>query len=95
MVIRMTCKDCIYRAMCYKHEHYGKENEKPCEMFRNKADFVEVVRCRDCKHWKRIAFDNIFECDFGICHNLYDEIEKETIERDYCSDGERKNIEKE
>lgn len=41
----MTCKDCIYRAMCYKHEHYGyglEYNEKPCEMFKNKADFVEV-----------------------------------------------------
>lgn len=45
-----TCKDCIYRAMCYKREHYGKENEEPCEMFRNKADFVEVVRCKDCKY---------------------------------------------
>ena len=41
----MTCKDCIYSAMCYKHEHYGygeEYNEKPCESFKNKADFVEV-----------------------------------------------------
>lgn len=40
-----TCKDCIYRVMCYKHEHYGygyEYNERPCEMFKNKADFVEV-----------------------------------------------------
>ena len=49
----MTCKDCIYRVMCYKHEHYGygdEYNEEPCEMFKNKADFVEVVRCGKCKH---------------------------------------------
>lgn len=49
----MTCKDCIYRAMCYKHEHYGygdEYDEKPCEMFKNKADFVKVVRCMECKY---------------------------------------------
>jgi uncharacterized OB-fold protein len=30
--------------MCYKIEHYGREIEtdKPCEMFKNKADYVEV-----------------------------------------------------
>lgn len=43
-----TCKDCIYRAMCYKHEHYGYEDNETCEMFKNKADYVEVVRCKDC-----------------------------------------------
>lgn len=37
-----TCKDCIYRAMCYKHEHYGYEDNETCEMFKNKADFVEA-----------------------------------------------------
>ena len=50
----MTCKDCIYRAMCYKQEHYGygyEYNEKPCEMFKNKADVVEVVRCKDCAYY--------------------------------------------
>jgi hypothetical protein len=33
--------------MCYKHEHYGygdEYNEEPCEMFKNKADFVEVPK---------------------------------------------------
>lgn len=31
------------------------------------------------------------DCIFNeICHNPYDETEKETIERDYCSDGERR-----
>lgn len=46
---KMTCKDCVYRAMCYKLEHYGNYEEKPCEMFRNKADYAEA------KHgeWRR------------------------------------------
>ena len=41
----MTCKDCIYEKMCesrYEREH--------CLSFKDKANFVEVVRCKDCKH---------------------------------------------
>lgn len=91
----MTCKDCIHKRLCvvkafpdmFENTKWDKER---CDQFKNKADFVEVVRCKDCEHWKRIAFDNIFECDFGICHNPCDETEKETIERDYCSYGKRK-----
>ena len=77
----MTCKDCIYRAMCYKHEHYGygdENNEEPCEMFKNKADFVEVVRCKDCGH-KGAAF-----CMAG------DMPLTETTGECFCSYGERK-----
>ena len=50
----MTCKDCIYRAMCYKIEHYGYglETEEPCEMFKNKADYAEV------KHGKWLITDS-------------------------------------
>lgn len=68
----MTCKDCIYRAMCYKHEHYGygdEYNEEPCEMFKNKADFVEVrhgewilhpdgsATCNQCKTHQLLIWD--------------------------------------
>ena len=61
-----TCKDCIYRAMCYKHEHYGKEDEEPCEMFKNKADFVEV------KHGEWIYDVKYYSCSIcaGIRFNL-------------------------
>ena len=45
----MTCKDCIYFKRCVvlgveldmKH---NKEADKNCRHFKNKADFVEVVR---------------------------------------------------
>ena len=46
------------------------------------ADVVEVVRCKDCKWWRRMNGDKL------RCHNHYGFIAcKET---DYCSCGERK-----
>lgn len=42
------------------------------------VDFVEVVRCKDCKHY-----------DYGICiHEFACNLIRDD---DYCSHGERKN----
>ena len=71
-----TCKDCIYRAMCYKHEHYGYEDNETCEMFKNKADCVEVCRCKDCMYFVS-----------GICRQ--DLALNLARGDDYCSYGER------
>lgn len=46
------------------------------------ADVVEVVRCRDCKWWKRMNGDKRLQCFHG--HGLI-----RTTENDYCSRGER------
>ena len=43
-VVRMTCKDCISYNVC----EWGQLYETPCVKFKNKTDFVEVVRCKDC-----------------------------------------------
>ena len=45
------------------------------------ADVVEVVRCRDCKHWH----DNTEFCDFWSGLN----VAQRTISTSYCSYGER------
>lgn len=42
----MTCKDCIHRNVCKAYE--PEEPECICNHFKNKADFVEVVRCPEC-----------------------------------------------
>ena len=47
------------------------------------ADVVEVVRCKDCKHWKRMNGDKRLQCFHG--HGLI-----RTTENDYCSRGERR-----
>ena len=55
-----TCKDCICYDAC--QYHITEETDMTvaeCDKFKNKADFVEVVRCEKCKHkdhnlcWKK------------------------------------------
>lgn len=50
-----TCKDCISFSRCKEmYEAFGVsidlENSVVCKHFKNKADFEEVVRCKDCVH---------------------------------------------
>ena len=82
-----TCKDCISFAECLDFDctpYYGLDSacnnvEQLCESFKNKADFVEVVRCGNCKHSNE---------DGTICHyNVGRAVEPEH----FCSYGVRKN----
>ena len=49
----MTCKDCVHEKVCviiafpeaFENTKWEKE---PCDHFKNKADFVEEARCKDC-----------------------------------------------
>ena len=52
-----------------------------CVMACSTVDAVEVVRCKDCKHWT-----------MGYCnHFAYYSYEPITGEDDFCSYGERKD----
>ena len=98
MVMRMNCKDCIFNEICERREdlvqlddftwdEYGESNEveKYCSIFRNKADFVEVVRCPDCKHCiKDTEYSK--KINMGYCE--YDN----TVHRKthFCGYGERR-----
>ena len=44
------------------------------------ADTVEVVRCKDCKHYKPFDKSKKFDCPQGLYA---------VFENDYCSHGER------
>lgn len=54
------------------------------------ADVVEIVRCKDCKHY---VLHTLFGRTQGWCERLCDEFDKSlahgTEEDDYCSHGER------
>ena len=76
----MTCKDCIHYDKCYLIEHYGADESEVCKDFKNKADFVEVVRCINCK--SRMFSDMYIECSKRL------EIVRAD---DFCSYGERKD----
>lgn len=91
----MTCKDCIHRCICNEHEilmltvdnlyelMYQEGVDKSCEHFRNKADFVEVVKCRDCKYYE------IGKSYTPYCNNVMNLFE-EMKPTDFCSYGERR-----
>lgn len=77
-----THKDCLYKELCESHNDICvtenlQDVDKECPNFKNKADFVEVVRCADCKHL--VVYDN---CCMYWGHKVSD--------NDFCSYGERK-----
>ena len=45
-----TCKDCLYYDVCPLGLAV-KGKTGTCLKFKNKADVVEVVRCKGCKHF--------------------------------------------
>lgn len=73
-----TCKDCIHEKVCDSLIKSGcpyLDEEIPanafCMEFKNKADVVEVVRCKDCvlhthcfieDHYNFVGIENPFCC---------------------------------
>ena len=49
------------------------------------VDAVEVVRCKDCKHWRNSG-NNIFGSDYGTCVECL----MDTQQEHFCSYGERR-----
>lgn len=81
----MTCKnDCLHYNVC----QYHIDEETPfavteCNNFKNKADFVEAVLCRECvKHGKR-------ECIVNRKMSLYDHVTTTKADA-FCSEGKRR-----
>lgn len=84
------CKDCISHDICEKHKRlmltvdnnfeliYQNGVQVSCRNFKDKSQYVEVVRCKDCKHRDK----------GGLCQA---EGQKLTIAKDnhFCSKGER------
>lgn len=84
-----SCKDCIHESVCYSLIKMGLPYmdekypaEKFCLDFKNKADVVEVVRCKDCKHSSFVKSCSKYECRKG-CGTL-------KYCNDFCSYGERR-----
>jgi hypothetical protein len=48
------CKDCIHFAVCSPHTEPDESYPEVggCPAFKSNDDFMEVVRCKDCKHYK-------------------------------------------
>ena len=48
----LTCENCIHSSVCTPYNTPNDEypNIGKCPHFKDKADYVEVVRCKDCEH---------------------------------------------
>ena len=99
----MTCQDnCLYYPLCRDsgflmyHTRINKtitltenaEKECPFKKFKNKADFVEVVRCKDCAYFKQSVSALFPEVNCFICDHPYG-MKKNITENYFCSCGER------
>lgn len=77
-----TCKDCLKYDICpFDSKTYKREN---CKYFKDKINFVEVVRCKDCLYaTERYGHLN---CIHGVSYrNSWNKPD------DYCSYGVRKD----
>lgn len=99
------CKECLYYEVCAdfrrnicetdqkRFEEYRINYNGICDNFKNKADFVEVVRCRDCKH--KVNYIGRVMCSknayilYGAWCGL-----TATEENHFCSYGEKRSEKK-
>lgn len=86
-----TCKNCIHSSVCTPYNTPNDEypNIGNCPHFRNRADYVEVVRCKECENCrvgKNSRYCTEHSDGFGN-HIVY------VDEDDYCSYGIRKESE--
>lgn len=69
----MTCKDCVHYEVC-AYDNATTEYSHLCAFVKPKADFVEVVRCKDCKRrntancalWCATMNDSIYIREHGV-----------------------------
>ena len=105
-----TCKDCLHNDVChfnFKGCELTEEEKKDCGFFKPKADYVEVVRCKDCKHAvpldKHCELSSIYkhcsllrgESENYVWHKYKKYYKNYSIveDEDFCSYGERKESE--
>lgn len=74
----MTCKNCIHDRVC---PHLKDTEAEKCGAYTDKANYVEVVRCKDCRYASKCT-DGYYMCkvDHRLAHD----------ETDFCSYGERR-----
>ena len=89
-----TCYDCIHCDVCSGIGacSYHCSDVSKCKHFRNKADFVEVVRCMDCKycshHYSIPLEEDIYQCRFEFGDDYPVPMVEATF---YCGYGERRD----
>ena len=81
----MTCYDCIHKPVCFRYG-FTKDVEELCPSCKNKTDFVEVVRCKDCKWAEQVM---IGQCVNWICKCPW--MFGRYVRDGFCNYGERRD----
>ena len=90
-----SCYDCVHCEVCSGIGacSYHCSDVSKCKHFINKADFVEVVRCKNCESFIEKGNEFLRNDVFGFCEKsrtgFFDDGE-EVYGHDFCSYGERK-----
>jgi hypothetical protein len=80
-----TCKDCVHCDVCdMPIITDGRKNASNCKKFKNKADFAEVVHCKDCKFSHEDYFGQLW------CRKKLREGTYVKDKNHFCRYGERK-----
>ena len=85
------CGDCIHADLCAINEYlpdFSLENDAVgCLAFTDNRNFVEVVRCKDCKHGEKSPWHDGYRCG-NPCYGMASGVELK--DDDFCSYGERR-----
>ena len=83
------CEKCLHEEMCdqpSRHLWGTLNGEKECSDFKDRNNYVEVVRCKDCVNY--CGFEH---CKNGICD--VDSVSKRAVyPNDFCSYGEKREV---
>lgn len=80
------CETCLYNQNCQFLAKHPKTIVDGCTAYKDATNMVEVVRCKDCKHFHESKeFEDEYYCGF---HG--EEDEAEVFPDGYCSHGKRK-----
>ena len=88
-----TCKDCEFGGSCVL---LHKSDSQVCNIFTQKKDYVEVVRCKDCKHrgdaeecpMRYFETDRSYDADGHMMLDYFDH--DYTKDDGFCDRGERR-----
>ena len=92
-----TCKECIHFDVCepFANPDKPQSEDNGCYGFKSKDEFVQVVRCKDCKHYHKDTgwcdeHSHFVNLDGEACHPWESAEWKMFDEDDFCSNGERR-----
>ena len=84
------CKECVHYSVC--QYHIDEETEmtvEECSNFKNKANFVEVIRCKDCECYMPQIPPRGEVPEAGFCIGSFEPV-KFVLGTDFCPHGNKK-----